>query len=76
MKVVAAVGDTVKSAAIAAWNAAGEFLTNLWNSIVETEKRSGMGWLLFFASQVIPKETLSQVNNTAGVRRVEKWKYL
>ena len=45
---VIAVWEAVKSATIAAWNAVGEFLTNLWSSIVETGKAVWDGLASFF----------------------------
>ena len=45
---VIAVWEAVKSATIAAWNAVGEFLTNLWSGIVETGKAVWDGLASFF----------------------------
>ncbi|WP_320952163.1 phage tail tape measure protein [Hungatella effluvii] len=47
---VVAVWEAVKSATIAAWNAVGEFLTNLWSSIVETGKAVWDGLASFFTA--------------------------
>lgn len=47
---VIAVWEAVKSATIAAWNAVGEFLTNLWSSIVETGKAVWDGLASFFTA--------------------------
>ncbi|MCI6466107.1 MAG: phage tail tape measure protein [Faecalicatena sp.] len=45
---VIAVWEAVKSATITAWNAVGEFLTNLWSGIVETGKAVWDGLASFF----------------------------
>lgn len=47
---VIAVWEAVKSATIAAWNAIGRFLTNLWSGIVETGKIVFQGLSSFFTA--------------------------